>query len=119
MAPGGDGRQTVATCDATCASDRSPPDEVRQELLDSIATSLGAFTTPPLATVAVDLLGEGAAPGLLGYGATDVGRVDESASLVAAALEHVGSPATYPVREEDRVALEAMLRVARRLRPSR
>lgn len=83
-----------------------------------MATSLGALTAPPLAAVAVHLLGEDATPALRDFAETEQGRVDRSAPFVSAALQHLGSQPTHLVSDNDRAALEAMLAVARRLHES-
>jgi hypothetical protein len=95
-----------------------PPTEVRSELLRSLETSLGGLTAPPLATVAVYLLGDMAAPSLKIYGSTEAANRDSSWRFTAAALEHLGvDSGGRVIEDEDRASFASMLSVAQRLAP--
>lgn len=85
-------------------------------LLNSLQTSAGSLTAPPLTTVALHGLGVKAVPSLETYLRRDVEYQLGSASFVAAALELLGTrPADVPVSDQDRSALDEMLDVANRL----
>jgi hypothetical protein len=85
-------------------------------LLQSLETSGGSLTPPPLATVAVRELGARAVPSLRFYLQRDLEHEWGSASFAAAALERLGVvQAEVAVSDCDRRDLDHMLTVARRL----
>jgi hypothetical protein len=85
-------------------------------LLESLETSWGTLTAPPLAIVALHGLGAKAVPALEAYLRRDVEHQLGSAAFTAAVLERLGSvPADVAVNDQDRRAVDGMLTVARRL----
>lgn len=95
-----------------------PQTEVSGELLRSLETSLGGLTAPPLATVAVHLLGDMAAPSLRIYGSTEAANRDSFWRFTAAALEHLGADSGgRSIEDEDRASFAGMLSAAQRLAP--
>ena len=91
-----------------------PPEQVGDELAQSMRTSGGSLTAPALATAATVILGASAAPALWEYEAN--APADGSSGFVAAALEHIGAETTVPAPQRDRHALVEMLAVAHVLR---
>ncbi|GAA1280601.1 hypothetical protein Psi02_67320 [Planotetraspora silvatica] len=85
-------------------------------LLESLETSLGTLTAPPLATVALHGLGAKAVPSLTTYLRLDLEHRRGSASFVAAVLERLDvTPTGVAIGDRDRRAVDGMLIVARRL----
>lgn len=83
-------------------------------LLESLGTSLGTLTAPPLATVALHGLGARAVPPLTTYLRLDLQHRWGAASFVAAVLERVdAAPAGVALGNQDRRAVDGMLIVAR------
>jgi len=83
-------------------------------LLESLETSAGALTAPPLATVALHDLGAKAAPSLENYMRLDLEHRWGSAPFVAAALERLdATPTGVAIDDQDRRAVDGMLFVAR------
>jgi hypothetical protein len=85
-------------------------------LLNSLETSAGSLTAPPLATVALHGLGANAVPSLNIYLRWDLEHQWASAPFVAAVLERLdAAPAGVAIDHQDRAAVGGMLSVARRL----
>src|SRR5215468_11087479 len=85
-------------------------------LLESLETSAGSLTAPPLATVALHGLGTRAVPSLKTYLRQDLEHQWGSASFVAAILERLdAAPTGVAVDDQDRAAVDGMLTVARRM----
>jgi len=85
-------------------------------LLESLETSQGSFTSPPLATVALHGLGARAVPSLMAYLQLDLDNQWGSASFMAAVLERVDvTAAGVAIDDEDRQAVDGMLGIVRRL----
>jgi hypothetical protein len=83
-------------------------------LLESLETSLGSLTAPPLATVALHGLGVKAVPSLTTYLRRDLEHGWGSASFVAAVLERLdATPTGISVDDQDRRAVDGMLFVTR------
>ena len=83
-------------------------------LLESLETSLGTLTAPPLATVALHGLGAKAVPSLETYLRLDLEYRRGSASFVAAVLERLDAkPTGVAIDDQDRRAVDGMLTVAR------
>jgi hypothetical protein len=99
---------------AWLAAGRTPG--LRSALLESLETSRGSLTAPPLATVALYGLGAAAVPSLRIYLRRDLERQLGCASFVAAVLERLdAAPAAPAVGAQDRAAVSRMLIVASRL----
>lgn len=89
---------------------------VEAALLQSLETSLGTLTAPPLATVALYGLGAKAVPSLKVYLQRDIEHRWGSASFVAAVIERLdAAPLGVVINDQDRKAVDQMLVVARRL----
>jgi Family of unknown function (DUF6000) len=85
-------------------------------LLESLETSQGSLTAPPLAAVALHGLRARAVPSLKAYLHEDLEQRWGSASFVAAVLERLdAAPTGVEIRDQDREAVDGMLIVARRL----
>jgi hypothetical protein len=85
-------------------------------LLESLETSQGSLTAPPLATVALHGLGAAAVPSLRTYLRRDLEHQLGCASFVAAVLERLdAAPGAVAIDARDRAAVSGMLLVARRL----
>jgi len=83
-------------------------------LLESLETSLGTLTAPPLATVALRGLGAKAVPSLKTYLRLDLEHRWGSASFIAAVLERLdATPVGVAIDDQDRRAVDGMLTVAR------
>ncbi|MFI7626880.1 DUF6000 family protein [Microbispora rosea] len=83
-------------------------------LLESLETSLGSLTAPPLATVALHGLGMKAVPSLKTYLRLDLEHQWGSASFIAAVLERLdATPTGVAIDDQDRRAVDGMLSVAR------
>ena len=83
-------------------------------MLESLETSLGTLTAPPLATVALHGLGAKAVPSLETYLRLDLEYRRGSASFVAAVLERLDAkPTGVAIDDQDRRAVDGMLTVAR------
>jgi hypothetical protein len=93
------------------------PHLVADELGQSMATSAGTLTAPPLATVTALLLGEAALPSLQAYAtAAAANSYLGGDGFVAAAMEHVGGAGLVEPTEQDREYLTMMLAVAEGIR---
>lgn len=89
------------------------PDLLAGDLTQSLATSVGTLTAPPLATVATLMLGEGALPSLTAYAdAAAANSYLGADGFIAAAIEHLGSKAVAEANDLDRERLSMMLTVA-------
>lgn len=89
---------------------------LRAALLESLETSRGSLTAPPLAAVALHGLGVEAVPSLMAYLRRDIEHQLGSASFAAAALERLDAmPASVTIDGRDRIALDGMLNIVRRL----
>lgn len=85
-------------------------------LLESLETSNGSLTAPPLAAVALHGLGAKAVPSLRTYLRLDLEHEWGSASFVAAVLERVdATPAGVAINDQHRSYVDGMLSVARHL----
>jgi hypothetical protein len=85
-------------------------------LLESLRTSAGSLTAPPLAVAAVEIAGVGALDSLRAYNEVDQRQGLGSSGFVAAAIEHLGSlSAVCEPTDADRRDLASLLAVARRL----
>ena len=86
---------------------------VEAALLESLETSQGALTAPPLATVALHGLGKAAVPALNTYLLLDLEHHWGSASFVAAVLERLAAaPSGVATDDRDRANVDRMLIVA-------
>ena len=82
-------------------------------LLESLETSMGTLTAPPLATVALHGLGAKAGPSLEIYLRLDLEHRWGSASFIAAVLERPdATPTDVAINDQDRRAVDGMLTVA-------
>jgi len=89
---------------------------VKRAVLDAMAGSLGYLTSPSLATVAALIAGDEALPAMDAYLARDLEHQWGGAPLVAAAMAHLGQPATSCEPEpDDHATFERMLDFAGRL----
>ena len=77
-------------------------DAVTRAVLQSLETSAGSLTAPPLAVAAVLLAKHEAQGSLAEYVAQDVLHDWGSATFVGAAIEHLGGPAPMELSERDR-----------------
>lgn len=91
-------------------------ERLETELLQSLETSAGLLTSPPLAAVALHGLGVRTVPSLQAYLRNDLDQQWGVASFTAAVLERVGSPSSQvAVTDRDRSTVDEMLTVTRRL----
>jgi hypothetical protein len=92
-------------------------ERITNALVQSLETSQGLLTSPPLATVAVLNIGEAAIPALRAYLAAHIKNDWGNPGFIVAAIEHVGGSVDgLCASDDDRSGLAAMLSVARRLR---
>jgi len=86
---------------------------VTSELLQSLRTSQGSLTSPPLATAAVLVAGDGAIESLEAYLEADLNAQWGAAGFVTAAIEHlIGEVTASPDRED----FASMMRIAAQIR---
>lgn len=92
------------------------PQSVGADLLQSLETSAGSLTSPPLAVVAGHLMGAAAIPSLERYAAQDMALNYGAAGFAAAVVEHLGgTPAAAAATEEARRGVREMLGVVAKL----
>jgi hypothetical protein len=90
---------------------------VAEALGESLATSDGSLTAPPLATVATVMLGEEALPPLNAYAAAAAVHPHLGADgFIAAATERLGGTPVVEATDQDREQLSKMLAVAETIR---
>jgi hypothetical protein len=88
-------------------------------LLNSLETSAGSLTAPPLATIALHGLGHRAAPSLVIYLDNDLKHQLGAAPFIAAVLERLDArPASVPIDDRIRAAVDGMLAIADRIADS-
>ena len=89
------------------------PAPLADDLSESLSTSLGTLTAPPLATVAAVMLGPAALPALTTYAQAAAANAHLGADgFIAAAMEHLGTSGLVTPTEQDREHLQGMLAVA-------
>jgi hypothetical protein len=91
-------------------------DAVTRAVLQSLETSAGSLTAPPLAVAAVLLAKHEAQSSLTQYLAQDVLHDWGSAAFVGAAIEHVGGRAPMELSDRDRSGFEQLHEVGKALR---
>ncbi len=94
---------------------------VRTALLQSLESSAGSLSSPPLATVAVLLCGPESLDSLRRYRTADLANEWGAVGFIDAAIEYLGEPLNPDSdaprsRPEDRSNLASLLAVAERLR---
>ncbi len=89
--------------------------EVVVAVLASLETSLGALTSPPLATAAVVLAGSEAASALATYALFDSQHDAGACGFVSAAAQYVGASVCCSPTDGDRRAFAEMLSFAEQL----
>jgi hypothetical protein len=93
---------------------------VGEAVLESLATSLGSLTSPPLAVVAVTLMGSGALSALERYTAQDIAWALGACGFVAAAIAHLGvAPTACHPTHDDTTDFDRLLAVAQTLQAAR
>ncbi|MDA0171825.1 DUF6000 family protein [Solirubrobacter taibaiensis] len=89
---------------------------VTRAVLQSLETSHGSLTAPPLAVAAVVLANHEAQSALAAYVARDVLHDWGSAAFVGAAMEHLGMQAPMELSERHRSDFEQMHAIAKAVR---
>lgn len=96
---------------------RQDADLVAEALVESLATSAGTLTAPPLATVTTLMLGEEALPPLNAYAAAAAADPHLGADgFIAAATERLGGTPVVEATDQDREHFSKMLAVAETIR---
>ena len=91
-------------------------DAVTRAVLQSLETSAGSLTAPPLAVAGVLLAKHEAQGALAGYVAQDVLHDWGSAAFVSAAIEHLGGRAPVELSERDRSSFERLHAIGKAVR---
>ena len=85
-------------------------------VLQSLETSSGSLTAPPLAVAAVLLAGHEAQSALGDYVTQDLSHQWGAAAFVSAAIEHLGSRAPTELSEQPRSSFAQMLAIGKTVR---